>query len=108
MLPDDLAAARTARGERRPDAHLDVRWHSSVPSTMDAASALAHDGSPHGGVVLADEQTSGRCRRRTGWGAPPGAGLYLSFLSRPGHPGEGGASTLSLITLAAGVAVHEG
>ena len=108
MLPKDLAAALTALGERRPDAHLDVRWHSSVPSTMDAASALAHDGSPHGVVVLADEQTSGRGRRGTSWASPPGAGLYLSFLSRPGHPGEGGASTLSLITLAAGVAVHEG
>jgi BirA family transcriptional regulator, biotin operon repressor / biotin---[acetyl-CoA-carboxylase] ligase len=107
MLPDDLAAALTALGGRRPDAHLDVRWHSSLPSTMDAASALAHDGSPHGVVVLADEQTSGRGRRGTTWASPPGAGLYLSFIARPPIPAAVEAP-LSLLTLAAGVAVREG
>jgi BirA family biotin operon repressor/biotin-[acetyl-CoA-carboxylase] ligase len=108
MLPDDLAAALTALGERRPDARLDVRWHPSVPSTMDVASALAHGGAPHGVVVLADGQTSGRGRRGTTWASPPGAGLYFSLIARPGRPAEGAASNLSLLTLAAGVAVREG
>ena len=97
MLPDDLAVALAALGERRPDAHLDVRWHSCVPSTMDAASALAHDGAPHGVVILADEQTAGRGRRGTVWASPPGAGLYFSFIARPGTPDR---SPLSLLTLA--------
>jgi len=102
MLPDDLATALTALGERRPDAHLVVMWHARLPSTMDAASALAHDGAPHGVVVLADQQTSGRGRRGATWASPPGAGLYLSFIARPSSP------LLSLFTLAAGVAVREG
>jgi BirA family biotin operon repressor/biotin-[acetyl-CoA-carboxylase] ligase len=81
----------------------DVRWHASLPSTMDAASALAHQGAAHGVVVAADEQTKGRGRRGTTWASPAGAGLYFSFIARPSAN-----SSLSLLTLAAGVAVRDG
>jgi BirA family biotin operon repressor/biotin-[acetyl-CoA-carboxylase] ligase len=101
MLPDDLASPLAALRERRPDARIDVRWHESMPSTMDAASALAVDGAPHGAVVGAEAQTAGRGRRGTTWASPPGAGLYFSVVARP-------AESCSLITLAAGVAVREG
>jgi BirA family transcriptional regulator, biotin operon repressor / biotin---[acetyl-CoA-carboxylase] ligase len=103
MIPEVTGAALAALRERRPDAHLDVRWHASLPSTMDVASSLAHDGAHHGTVIVAEEQTAGRGRRGATWQSPPGAGLYFSFLSRPA-----GAPGLSLITLAAGVAVREG
>ena len=84
------------------DARFDLRWHESVPSTMDVASALAHDGARHGVVVGADTQTAGRGRRGSTWVSPPFAGLYFSFIARPR------AADLSLLTLAAGVAVREG
>jgi BirA family biotin operon repressor/biotin-[acetyl-CoA-carboxylase] ligase len=84
-------------------AAIDIRRHHSLPSTMDAAAALAHDGAAHGVVVVADEQTAGRGRRGTQWASPPGAGLYLSFIARPAA-----ASVTSLITLAAGVGVRDG
>jgi BirA family biotin operon repressor/biotin-[acetyl-CoA-carboxylase] ligase len=105
MLPDDLATAIAALRERRPDARLDVRWHASLPSTMDVAAKLAHDGARHGVVVVAGEQTAGRGRRGTVWASPPGAGLYLSFIARPTSLESPG---LSLLTLAAGVAVRDG
>lgn len=101
MIPIDLAAPLSALQARRPDARLDVRWHASVPSTMNLASALAQDGASHGVVVIADEQTAGRGRRGTRWVSPPGAGLYFSFVARPQAP-------LSLLTLAAGVGVRDG
>ena len=82
---------------------IDVRRHRVLPSTMDAASSLAHDGAGHGVVVVAEEQTAGRGRRGTQWVSPPGAGIYLSFVARPRS-----SSTTSLITLAAGVGVREG
>jgi BirA family transcriptional regulator, biotin operon repressor / biotin---[acetyl-CoA-carboxylase] ligase len=85
---------------------FDIRWLASTPSTMDVASKLAHEGAPHGVVIVADEQTSGRGRRGTTWASPAGAGLYFSFIARPGAASA--TSTLSLITLAAGVAVREG
>jgi len=83
-------------------AGLDVRRYKSLPSTMDAATALAHAGAAHGVVVVADEQTAGRGRRGTQWASPPGGGLYFSFVARPL------ASSVSLITLAAGVGVRSG
>jgi BirA family biotin operon repressor/biotin-[acetyl-CoA-carboxylase] ligase len=103
MIPDEITAALTALQERRPDARLDLCWHESLPSTMDAASLIAQGGAAHGVVVAADAQTAGRGRRGTVWASPPGAGLYLSFIARP-HSGEG----LPLVTLAAGVAVRDG
>lgn len=86
-------------------AGLDVRRHRSLPSTMDAAAALAHDGAAHGVVVVADEQTAGRGRRGTQWASPPGAGLYFSFVARPANRAAGPSS---LITLAAGVGIRSG
>jgi BirA family biotin operon repressor/biotin-[acetyl-CoA-carboxylase] ligase len=103
MIPQELEVALAALRERRPDAQLEVRWHSSLASTMDAAAALANDGAAHGVVVVADEQTQGRGRRGTTWASPPAAGLYFSFVARPEA-----SQALSLITLAAGVAVRDG
>jgi BirA family biotin operon repressor/biotin-[acetyl-CoA-carboxylase] ligase len=105
MIPAEFAASVAALSERRPDARFDVRWHASVPSTMDLASTLAHQGAAHGVVVVADEQTAGRGRRGAVWASPPGAGLYFSFVARPRSDSP---STLSLLTLAAGVAVRDG
>lgn len=81
---------------------VEVRWHPSVPSTMDVAAALAAEGARHGVVVAAEEQTAGRGRRGNAWASPPGAGLYFSFIARPRD------AALSLITLAAGVGVRDG
>lgn len=102
MISGESSAAFAALRVRRPDAAIDLRWHASVSSTMDLASALANGGAAHGVVVGADEQTSGRGRRGTTWASPPGAGLYFSFIARPS------ASSLPLMTLAAGVAVRDG
>jgi BirA family biotin operon repressor/biotin-[acetyl-CoA-carboxylase] ligase len=104
MIPDDVAASFAVLSERRPDARFDVRWHATLPSTMDVASSLVHHDARHGLVIVADEQTAGRGRRGSSWASPPGAGLYFSFVARPESP----ASGLSLLTLAAGVAVRDG
>ncbi|HZL96027.1 MAG TPA: biotin--[acetyl-CoA-carboxylase] ligase [Vicinamibacterales bacterium] len=114
MLPDDLAVhLRAARpGGQAPP--FDVRWLASTTSTMDVASRLAHEGAPHGVVVGAEQQTSGRGRRGTTWASPPGSGLYFSFIARPSPAAKAPPSLRvpegapSLITLAAGVAVREG
>jgi BirA family biotin operon repressor/biotin-[acetyl-CoA-carboxylase] ligase len=56
--------------------HLD-----SIGSTNDEAWRLANAGAPHGTVVHADEQTSGRGRFTRRWFSPPG-NLYLSIILR--------------------------
>jgi BirA family biotin operon repressor/biotin-[acetyl-CoA-carboxylase] ligase len=102
MIPAELATPLARWRERRPDVRLDVRWHGSLPSTMDAAARLAVERAAHGVVIVAEEQTAGRGRRGTSWTSPAGAGLYCSFISRPSQ------LSLPLVTLASGVAVREG
>lgn len=105
MIRGEFEASLAALSRQRPDAHFDLRWHASVPSTMDLAAVLARDGAAHGVAVVADEQTAGRGRRGTQWASPPGAGLYFSFIARPA---TGPDTALSLLTLAAGVGVRDG
>lgn len=86
---------------------VDLQWHASVTSTMDLAAQAAEAGAAEGLAIGADEQTAGRGRRGRSWSSPAGAGLYLSFVLRPALDPAGGVRLLSLITLAAGVAVHD-
>ena len=101
-LPADLADALAA-AEPRLGAYAQARFFAEVESTNDVALALAAAGGPEGTSVLADAQRAGRGRRGRAWFSPPGAGLYLSVIVRPGDAVE----SLSLVTLAAGVAAAE-
>jgi BirA family biotin operon repressor/biotin-[acetyl-CoA-carboxylase] ligase len=67
-------------------------------STNERARELAATGAPHGTLVTASEQTSGRGRQGRTWTAPPGKALLCSLLLR--NPPR-------LLPLAAGVAVAE-
>lgn len=100
-LADDLRAPLAGLLDRRPDLALDIRWHASLGSTMDAAATVAQSHSSRAVVVVADEQTAGRGRQGHEWISPPGAGLYFSSVTRLSRHA-------SLVTLAAGVAVRQG
>lgn len=75
-----------------------VELFASVGSTMDVAHALAEQGAPAGTLVLADTQTGGRGRAGRRWSSPPGAGLWLTLLERPGD-----ASALDVLALRLGL-----
>jgi len=78
---------------------------ASVPSTNDAARALALDGAAHGTAVLAKEQTRGRGTKGRAWHSPAGLGLYASFVLR--GPGGGDLPFPHLVPLAAGLAASD-
>jgi BirA family biotin operon repressor/biotin-[acetyl-CoA-carboxylase] ligase len=99
-VPDDLRVLLDAAAEPLGP-YAALRYCSSVESTNDLALALAVAGEPEGASVLADHQRAGRGRRGRAWFSPPGAGLYLSVVTRPGQAVSGPA----MITLAAGVGV---
>ncbi|WP_189081646.1 biotin--[acetyl-CoA-carboxylase] ligase [Mangrovihabitans endophyticus] len=61
---------------------LDLR--AETESTNADATGAARDGEPEGLVVVAEWQDSGRGRLGRRWVSPPGAGLTLSVLLRPG------------------------
>jgi BirA family biotin operon repressor/biotin-[acetyl-CoA-carboxylase] ligase len=102
FLPDDLATAMAMAGDRPGIFGRRVLWYPTVGSTNDIAAALADRGEPEGTVVIADAQSAGRGRHGRTWASPPGAGLYMSTLTRPA------AHAVGLLTLAAGVAIAEG
>jgi BirA family biotin operon repressor/biotin-[acetyl-CoA-carboxylase] ligase len=73
-----------------------VWHHDKLGSTNDEARRLARDGAPHGTVVHADEQTSGRGRMAHTWFSPPG-NLYVSIVLRTSQPASR-TSELSFLT----------
>src|SRR5690242_8440760 len=77
---------------------------------MDLAAAEAGTAEAEGLLIIADTQVGGRGRRGRVWASPGGAGLYFSLVLRPpvGAVAEGTPSAMSLLTIAAGVAVAEG
>ena len=63
---------------------FDIRHYDAIGSTSDEAMRLAAQGAPHGTVVHADQQTTGRGRLSRRWFSPPG-NLYLSIILRLEH-----------------------
>jgi len=102
-LPADIREAIDAARERLRGFDR-VEHYAEVQSTNDLALARAAGGAPAGTVIVADAQHAGRGRFGRLWHSPPDAGLYLSAVLRA----ESWAETLSLVTMAAGVAVVKG
>ena len=102
-LPAEVAAAIAAGGTRLGPFSR-IEYFSEVGSTNDIALARVEAGAPHGSVFLAGAQRSGRGRHGRDWFSPPDAGIYLSAIIRR----DAFEGALSLVTLAAGVAVARG
>lgn len=71
-------------------------------STNTQAKRLAEEGAPHGTLVVADCQKSGRGRKGRGFDSPGGQSIYMTLLLRPQiAPGNA-----SMLTLVAAIAVQ--
>ncbi len=77
-----------------------IHYFARIDSTMREAAQLAHDGAPHGTVVLADEQTAGIGRLGRTWHSEPETGIYCSLLLRLPLPPD----QLPVVTLLLGLA----
>ncbi len=97
---DRLALLMASHGSRWPAPVL----LASTASTNDDAAELAGSGAAEGTCVVADEQTAGRGRLDRIWVSPPGAGLWMSVLVRPG---SAEASRIAWLPLLAGLAVTD-
>ena len=102
-LPGDLRDAVEAARDRLRGFDR-IEYFAEVQSTNDLALARAAAGAPGGTVVIADAQLAGRGRLGRVWHSPPDTSLYLSAVLRA----ESWEGTLSLVTMAAGVAVVKG
>lgn len=80
-------------------------WYKDVTgSTNDDARRLAEEGAPHGMLVVADKQETGRGSRGRSWETPAGANIAMSLIVRPKVPIE----SISMLTLVMGLSVAEG
>ena len=82
-----------------------VHWLEKTSSTNDVAARLAELGAEEGTTVIAEMQTAGRGRHGRVWFSPPGAGLYVSVIIRPGSGALHENNPAGLLTLATGVAI---
>lgn len=64
-------------------AGFEVRVHAELGSTNAEATRLAHEGTAHGLVVIAEHQSAGRGRLDRRWEAPPRSALTFSVVWRP-------------------------
>lgn len=81
-----------------------IEYHDEITSTNTRAKQLAEEGAPHGTLVIADSQTSGKGRRGRSWASPSGTGIWMSLILRPDIV----PSSASMITLAAALSVVRG
>ena len=82
---------------------LTITRFDQLDSTNTEALKQARLGAEEGHCVVARQQTAGRGRHGRTWISPEGAGLYFSIVLRPKIEPK----HLTLITLMAGVAVHD-
>ena len=81
---------------------MHLHRHDELGSTNDEAIRLAREGAPHGTIVTARQQRSGRGRQGRRWISPPG-NLHASFLLRP-NAAPGRAAEIGFVAAAALVA----
>ena len=80
-----------------------LHWFDTIDSTSTRAKIIAAEGAPHGTVLIAGYQTSGRGRSGRSFCSPAGMGVYLSVILRPNCP----PVQLMHLTCAVGVAMCE-
>jgi BirA family transcriptional regulator, biotin operon repressor / biotin---[acetyl-CoA-carboxylase] ligase len=83
--------------------NITILRFDTLGSTNDEAASHARRGADEGLCVIARQQSAGRGRQGRSWVSKPDAGLYFSIVLRPKIERE----QLGLITLMAGVAVHD-
>lgn len=83
--------------------NINVLRFDSLASTNTEAANQARRGAGEGLCIVAGQQTAGRGRLGRTWESPPRAGLYFSIILRPKLE----MRLLPLITLMAGIAVHD-
>lgn len=100
-----LPAAELRRALITPDSlWTAVEVRDETGSTNADVTTAARAGAPEGLVIAAEHQRAGRGRAGRSWSSPPGAGLWVSVLLRPGPVP---ATSWGWLPLLAGVALAE-
>lgn len=80
--------------------------HSQLDSTNIRAKLLASQGAPHGYLVCADSQVSGRGRFGRSFFSPEHSGVYITYVLRPSLPADRAVNITSLAAVAVARAIE--
>ena len=83
-----------------------IEVHDRLDSTNIRAKQLAAQGAPHGYLVCADSQSSGRGRFGRAFFSPEHSGVYITYILRPGIPAERAVMITSLAAVAVARAIE--
>lgn len=78
-----------------------VIYLAETDSTNNQAKRLAEEGTVHGTLVVAEQQSAGKGRRGRSWSSPPGTGIFMSLVLKPELKPE----CASMVTLVAALSV---
>lgn len=81
--PDVLSQSELKSRIHNRWAGSEIYFYEETGSTNIDAKRLGEEGAPHGTVVVADKQNSGRGRRGRTWESPAGKDIYFTILLRP-------------------------
>lgn len=81
-------------------------YREEVDSTNFWAKRLAEEGAPEGTLVIAESQTQGKGRLGRSWVSPPGLGLWISIILRPGINSAVLAGITTVTAVAMAEAIH--
>ena len=97
--PDILSKTELESNRKTAWVGEEIYYFDSTDSTNTRAKRLAEDGSVHGTLVVADEQTGGRGRRGRAWESKKGVSIYMSLVLKPEiDPNNASMLTLNLST----------
>ena len=102
--PDILSKNELESIRRTKWVGSEIYYFDVTDSTNTQAKSLGEGIAPHGTLVVAESQESGRGRRGRSWQSPAGSGIFMTLLLKP----DINPNNASMLTLVAAIAVAEG
>ena len=102
--PDILSKNELESIRRTKWVGSEIYYFDVTDSTNTQAKSLGEGIAPHGTLVVAESQESGRGRRGRSWQSPAGSGIFMTLLLKP----DINPNNASMLTLVAAIAVAKG
>ena len=104
--PDRISVPEIMRWLKQDAIGRRLEVHGVLDSTNIRAKLLASQGAPHGYLVAADSQETGRGRFGRQFFSPPHSGIYITFVLRPKLPAERAVMITSMAAVAVARAIE--
>ena len=107
ITPELITEAEIRRSLKTKIIGARMEIHQKLDSTNTRAKTQAAAGAPHGYLVVADAQTSGKGRFGRTFHSPANTGVYISYVLRPQIRPEKAVGITSIAAVAAARAIEE-